>query len=51
MATIFHKGTTLAYEERGAGDPAFVFVHGWTCDRSFLPHRPSICPTPSGRVA
>lgn len=36
MATIFHKGTRLAYEERGAGDPAFVFVHGWTCDRSFV---------------
>jgi pimeloyl-ACP methyl ester carboxylesterase len=36
MATIFHKGTRLAYEERGAGEPGFVFVHGWTCDRSFF---------------
>ena len=36
MATIVHKGTKLAYEERGAGKPAFVFVHGWTCDRSFF---------------
>jgi len=36
MATIVHKGTTLAYEDRGAGKPAFVFVHGWTCNRSFF---------------
>lgn len=36
MATILHKGTRLAYEDRGAGDPAFVFAHGWTCDRSFF---------------
>lgn len=34
--TIVHKGTKLAYEDRGAGKPAFVFVHGWTCDRSFF---------------
>ncbi|GIX48317.1 MAG: 3-oxoadipate enol-lactone hydrolase [Candidatus Tectimicrobiota bacterium] len=26
----------LAYEDRGAGKPAFVFVHGWTCNRSFF---------------
>jgi pimeloyl-ACP methyl ester carboxylesterase len=36
MATIVHKGTMLAYEDRGAGKPAFVFVHGWTCNRSFF---------------
>jgi len=36
MATIVHKGTTLAYEDRGAGTPTFVFVHGWTCNRSFF---------------
>jgi pimeloyl-ACP methyl ester carboxylesterase len=36
MATIVHKGITLAYEDRGAGKPAFVFVHGWTCNRSFF---------------
>ena len=36
MATILHNETRLAYEDRGAGDPAFVFVHGWTCDRSFF---------------
>jgi len=36
MATMVHKGITLAYEDRGVGKPAFVFVHGWTCDRSFF---------------
>jgi len=36
MPTIVHDGTKLAYEEWGAGKPAFVFVHGWTCDRSFF---------------
>ena len=36
MATIVHNGMTLAYEDRGAGKPAFVFVHGWTCNRSFF---------------
>jgi pimeloyl-ACP methyl ester carboxylesterase len=36
MATIIHQGIKLAYEDRGAGKPAFVFVHGWTCDRSFF---------------
>jgi pimeloyl-ACP methyl ester carboxylesterase len=24
----------LVYEETGSGEPAMVFVHGWTCDRS-----------------
>ena len=36
MPTIVRDGTTLAYEERGTGEPALVFVHGWTCDRSFF---------------
>ena len=36
MTTIAHDGITLAYDDRGAGEPAFVFVHGWTCDRSFF---------------
>jgi len=36
MATIVHKGIKLAYEDRGSGKPAFVFVHGWTCNRSFF---------------
>jgi pimeloyl-ACP methyl ester carboxylesterase len=34
--TIVHQGIKLAYEDRGAGKPAFVFVHGWTCNRSFF---------------
>lgn len=34
--TMIHNGIKLAYEDRGAGQPAFVFIHGWTCDRSFF---------------
>jgi pimeloyl-ACP methyl ester carboxylesterase len=36
MATIVHKGVQLVYDDQGAGNPAFVFIHGWTCDRSFF---------------
>jgi pimeloyl-ACP methyl ester carboxylesterase len=36
MATIVHQGITLAYEDRGAGKPAFVFVHRWACNRTFF---------------
>jgi pimeloyl-ACP methyl ester carboxylesterase len=36
MPTIIRNGVNLAFEDRGAGKPAFVFVHGWTCDRSFF---------------
>jgi len=36
MATIARDGIRLAYDDRGAGEPVFVFVHGWTCDRSFF---------------
>jgi pimeloyl-ACP methyl ester carboxylesterase len=36
MPIVAHNGIKLAYEDRGAGRPAFVFVHGWTCDRSFF---------------
>ena len=28
-------GTPIAYDSRGAGDPALVFIHCWACDRSF----------------
>jgi pimeloyl-ACP methyl ester carboxylesterase len=28
-------GIPLAFEVRGAGAPALVFVHGWSCDRSY----------------
>jgi pimeloyl-ACP methyl ester carboxylesterase len=30
MPTIVHNGVKLAYESRGKGRPAFLFVHGWT---------------------
>ena len=36
MPTITHNSVKLAYESRGKGRPAFVFVHGWTCYRSFF---------------
>jgi len=36
MTTLVHNGTKLAFEDRGAGKPAFVFIHGWTCDRSYF---------------
>jgi pimeloyl-ACP methyl ester carboxylesterase len=36
MATIAHDGIRLAYDDRSTGEPAFVFVHGWTCQRSFF---------------
>ena len=38
MALIEREGVNLYYEDRGGGDPAIVFVHGWTCDHTqFLP--------------
>jgi pimeloyl-ACP methyl ester carboxylesterase len=36
MPTITHNGVKLAYDSRGKGRPAFVFIHGWTCNRSFF---------------
>jgi pimeloyl-ACP methyl ester carboxylesterase len=30
-------GVTLRYTEAGTGEPAIVFVHGWTCSREFWP--------------
>jgi pimeloyl-ACP methyl ester carboxylesterase len=29
-------GVSLAYDVAGAGDPAMIFVHGWSCDRSYF---------------
>jgi len=29
-------GLKVAYETAGAGEPPIVFVHGWSCDRSFF---------------
>ena len=28
-------GNSIAYDVDGAGEPALVFVHGWSCDRSY----------------
>lgn len=28
-------GIAIAYEQHGAGSPAIVLVHGWSCDRSY----------------
>jgi pimeloyl-ACP methyl ester carboxylesterase len=28
-------GTRIAYEAAGSGDTALVFIHGWSCDRSY----------------
>lgn len=28
-------GVTIAYEVYGTGEPAFVLVHGWSCDRRY----------------
>ncbi len=36
MAVITRDGVTLAYERHGRGTPAFVFVHGWCCNRTFF---------------
>ena len=35
MAEVNVNGATLAYTDAGAGSPAFVFIHGWACDRTF----------------
>jgi pimeloyl-ACP methyl ester carboxylesterase len=36
MTTVDRAGVKLSYEETGSGSPPMVFVHGWTCDRSFF---------------
>src|SRR5664279_146395 len=28
-------GTRIAYEFKGAGMPALILVHGWSCDRGY----------------
>jgi NAD+ synthase (glutamine-hydrolysing) len=28
-------GISVCYEVQGSGEPALVFVHGWSCDRSY----------------
>jgi pimeloyl-ACP methyl ester carboxylesterase len=34
MASIERDGASLFYQKKGNGDPALVFVHGWTCDHT-----------------
>ena len=33
---IERNGVTLTYDTAGRGDPPIVFVHGWSCDRSYF---------------
>jgi pimeloyl-ACP methyl ester carboxylesterase len=33
-------GTKIAYESVGKGDTALVFIHGWSCDRSYWKPQP-----------
>lgn len=32
-------GVSIAYEVHGSGSTALVFVHGWSCDRSYWKHQ------------
>lgn len=34
MAELTLDGVRLGFDDRGQGRPAFVFVHGWACDRN-----------------
>ncbi len=36
MPEIVRDGVRLAYEEQGSGERSIVFVHGWTCNRSYF---------------
>jgi pimeloyl-ACP methyl ester carboxylesterase len=36
MPSITREGVRIAYEEIGRGDPPLLFVHGWTCNRSYF---------------
>jgi len=36
MALMTRSGVRLHYVKEGAGDPAFVFVHGWCCDHTYF---------------
>src|SRR5215208_1604983 len=36
MERLVRDGVALAYEERGAGDPPLVLVHGWCCDHTYF---------------
>lgn len=34
-AALSSDGIPVAFEVQGTGTPALVFVHGWSCDRSY----------------
>jgi pimeloyl-ACP methyl ester carboxylesterase len=34
-SVVSADGVTIRYEVHGSGEPALVFVHGWSCDRSY----------------
>jgi len=34
-SAISTDGVSIAYEVRGKGEPAIVFIHGWCCDRTY----------------
>jgi len=36
METLTRGDVRLVYEEAGQGEPAMVFVHGWSCNRAFF---------------
>jgi pimeloyl-ACP methyl ester carboxylesterase len=33
---LSHDGVRLAYDTAGTGGTAMIFIHGWSCDRSYL---------------
>ena len=35
LSTASPDGVEIAYEVRGEGGPTLVFIHGWSCDRSY----------------
>jgi pimeloyl-ACP methyl ester carboxylesterase len=36
---LSRDGIPIAYRASGSGDPAIVFVHGWSCDRTYWRHQ------------
>lgn len=37
MTSFENDGVALAYDDNGAsGTPSFLFIHGWTCNRTFF---------------
>ena len=34
-SVLSHDGVPIRFEVHGSGEPALVFVHGWSCDRSY----------------